>query len=59
MISVDWTVIANLPYVQAVASLVPSGAYTGDLIRTLMGASGAALEDFHAIGRDHILIHLS
>ena len=42
--------IANLPYNEAVASLVPSGAYTGELIRTLMGTAGSALEDFHAIG---------
>jgi len=50
VISVDWEVIANLPYVEAVQALVPSGAYTGDLIRSLMEVAGASLEDFHAIG---------
>ena len=44
--------IANLPYVEAVQSLVPSGAYTGDLIRTLIQVAGASLEDFHAIGKN-------
>ena len=56
VISVDWEVIANLPYVEAVQALVPSGAYTGDLIRSLMEFAGASLEDFHAIGEIHCLI---
>ena len=55
VISVDWGVIANLPYLQAVESLVPSGAYTGDLLRSLMDVAGASLEDFHGIGTVAIL----
>ena len=51
VISVDWEPLARGPnYVKAARNAMPAGARTADFLRGLMEASGAVLEDFHAIG---------
>merc|ERR1712241_1464813 len=51
VISVDWEPLARGPnYVKAARNAMPAGARTAKFLQSLMEASGAVLEDFHAIG---------